>query len=315
MSSQNKVSQPQVNRARFHVLHETVYSYAYPAALSQQKLHLSPRDFDFQQCEAHTVKISPTPSETHTSIDYFGNHTTYLAITESHTALHVTAESTVCLLRRPCEELIPQSLPWETVRDGLRKIGDPTRLEPIKYLYDSPHVVLSEELATFARLSLTPGRSVLDAALDLTRRIHSEFKFDPEATDISTPLSELLRIKRGVCQDFAHFMIGCLRSLGIPCRYMSGYILTHPAPGKPRLIGADASHAWVSVYCPSIGWVDFDPTNRCMVNLEHITLGWGRDFSDVTLLQGVMLGGGEQTLKVSVTVMPENEWAQRHLNH
>jgi transglutaminase-like putative cysteine protease len=294
--------------ARFHVLHETVYAYAQPAALSQQQLHLSPRDFDFQHCEAHSIRISPTPDETHEAIDYFGNHSQYLAITQPHASLSVIAESTICLMQRPCEDLIPHSIAWETVRDSLRKVGDPTRLEPIKYLYESPHVKLSDELADYARQSFTAGTSVLAAALDLTLRIHREFKFDATATEISTPLSELLLIKRGVCQDFAHLMIGCLRSLGIPCRYMSGYILTHPAPGKPRLIGADASHAWVSVYCPSIGWVDFDPTNRCMVNLEHITLGWGRDFSDVTLLQGVMLGGGDQTLKVSVTVMPQAEW-------
>jgi transglutaminase-like putative cysteine protease len=294
--------------ARFHVLHETVYGYAYPAALSQQLLHLSPREFDFQRVEAHSVRISPTPDETHQSIDYFGNHSQYLAITSPHQSLTVTAESTVSLIERPCEALIEHSMAWEIVRDDLRSVGDPTRLEPIKYLFDSPHVLLSDALADYARLSFMPGATVLAAALDLTLRIHREFKFDATATDIATPLSELLIIKRGVCQDFAHLMIGCLRSIGIPCRYMSGYILTHPAPGKARLIGADASHAWVSVYCPSIGWVDFDPTNRCMVNLEHITLGWGRDFSDVTLLQGVMLGGGDQTLKVSVTVMPQAEW-------
>ncbi len=148
----------------------------------------------------------------------------------------------------------------------------------------------------------TPGQSVLAGAWDLTHRIHREFSFDPKATEISTPLSELLQLRRGVCQDFAHLMIGCLRTLGIPCRYVSGYILTTPAPGSPRLIGADASHAWVSVYCPSIGWVDFDPTNDCMVNLEHMTLGWGRDFSDVTPVRGVMLGGGTQQLEVKVTV-------------
>jgi transglutaminase-like putative cysteine protease len=294
--------------ARFHVLHETVYQYAHLAALSQQRLHLTPRDFDFQHCEAHSIRISPTPNETHDAIDYFGNHSRYLAITSPHTSLTVVAESTVRLTQRPCESLIPHSIAWEIVRDSLRKVGDPTRLEPIKYLYQSPHVTLSDSLAEYARQSFTPGTSVLAAALDLTLRINRDFEFDATATDISTPLAELMQIKRGVCQDFAHVMIGCLRTLGIPCRYMSGYILTHPAPGKARLIGADASHAWVSVYCPSIGWVDFDPTNRCMVNLEHITLGWGRDFSDVTLLQGVMLGGGEQTLKVSVTVMPESEW-------
>ncbi len=145
---------------------------------------------------------------------------------------------------------------------------------------------------------------MLDAALNLTQRIFDDFEFDPKATEISTPLEEVLRGRRGVCQDFAQLMIGCLRSLGLPARYVSGYILTKPPEGQPRLIGADASHAWVSVFCPGIGWIDFDPTNRCLVQREHITLGWGRDFSDVTPMRGIVLGGGDQELTVSVTVTP-----------
>jgi transglutaminase-like putative cysteine protease len=289
---------------RIHVLHETQYEYGFSVTLSQQLLHLTPRSFQFQQCESHEVRINPQPDERHEAIDFFGNHTQYLAIAEPHATLTLVAESTITLLPRPGQEIIASSVSWETVRDDLRKIGDPTRLEPIKFLFESPHVTISDDLAAYALLSFTKERSVLSAALDLTLRIHRDFTFDSQATDISTPLSELLLIRRGVCQDFAHLMIGCLRSLGIPCRYVSGYILTHPAPGTPRLIGADASHAWVSVYCPSIGWVDFDPTNKCMVNVEHVTLGWGRDFSDVTVLRGVMLGGGEQSLEVRVTVTP-----------
>jgi transglutaminase-like putative cysteine protease len=289
---------------RIHVLHETQYEYGFSVTLSQQLLHLTPRSFQFQQCESHEVRIDPQPDERHEAIDFFGNHTQYLAIAEPHATLTLVAESTITLLQRPGQEIIANSVSWETVRDDLRKIGDPTRLEPIKFLFESPHVTISDDLAAYALLSFTEERSVLSAALDLTLRIHRDFTFDSEATDISTPLSELLLIRRGVCQDFAHLMIGCLRTLGIPCRYVSGYILTHPAPGTPRLIGADASHAWVSVYCPSIGWVDFDPTNKCMVNVEHVTLGWGRDFSDVTVLRGVMLGGGEQSLEVRVTVTP-----------
>jgi transglutaminase-like putative cysteine protease len=236
------------------------------------------------------------------SQDYFGNPARYVAITAPHTQLVVAADSTVLLLPRPGRELLADSVPWEQVRDGLRKLGDPTRLEPLKYLYSSPHVTVSDELGAYARASFRPDTSVLTAAFELMQRIHADFRFDPEATSISTPLSELLLIRRGVCQDFAHLMIGCLRTLGIPCRYVSGYILTVPVPGQPRLAGADASHAWVSVYCPSIGWVDFDPTNDCMVNLEHVSLGWGRDFSDVTPLRGVVLGGGAHTPAVSVTV-------------
>ncbi len=301
MHAQNKPA------ARFHVLHETRYRYAHPVSLSQQLLHLQPRSFQFQSCEAHAVVMEPGPDESQDALDYFGNHVRYLSIVGYHDSLRIVAESTVNLRPRPGEELLAGSIAWEQVRDGLRKVGDPTRLEPVRYLYESPHVTLSDEIAGYARKSFLPGRAVLASAHDLMLRIHREFEFDPHATDISTPLSTLMRIRRGVCQDFAHLMIACLRSLGIPCRYVSGYIMTVPAPGRPRLVGADASHAWVSVYCPSIGWVDFDPTNRCMVNLEHVTLGWGRDFSDVTLLRGVMLGGGAQTLEVSVTVTPLDE--------
>jgi transglutaminase-like putative cysteine protease len=171
-------------------------------------------------------------------------------------------------------------------------------------MYASPHVICSPDLEQFARISYTPGRPQLDAALDLTQRIFDEFEFDETATEISTPLEEVLKGRRGVCQDFAQLMIGCLRSLGLPARYVSGYILTHPPAGQPRLVGADASHAWASVFCPGPGWIDFDPTNRCLVQHEHITLGWGRDFSDVTPMRGVVLGGGEQDLEVRVTVTP-----------
>ncbi len=289
--------------ARFHVTHETRYEYASAVALSQQLLHLSPRNFQFQQCLSHRLEIEPETSERHENVDFFGNRTEYLVISDPHDRLLVSAESELSLQARPGLELIADSVSWERVRDGLRRIGDATRLEPIKFLYESPHVALGKNLIDYAHPSFSEGQTVLAGAWDLVQRIHREFTFDPKATEISTPLSELMKIRRGVCQDFAHLMIGCLRSLGIPCRYVSGYILTVPAPGKERLIGADASHAWVSVYCPSIGWVDFDPTNACMVNLEHLTLGWGRDFSDVTPVRGVMLGGGgAQQLEVSVTV-------------
>jgi transglutaminase-like putative cysteine protease len=291
-----------MSNVRFHVLHETRYEYAATVALSQKLMHLTPRSFQFQHCESHTMSLNPADSERRMGIDYFGNHTNYCVVSEPHQNLLVRAESTITLQSRPGQELIANSVPWEHARDGIHLQENPTRLEIIKYLYTSTHINYSEELAAYARESFRPGRSVLESAFDLTRRIYSEFSFDPEATDISTPLSELLKIKRGVCQDFAHLMIGCLRAIGLSCRYVSGYILTRPAPGKPRLIGADASHAWVSVYCPSIGWVDFDPTNCCIVNMEHVTLGWGRDFDDVSIIRGVMLGGGAQTLNVNVTM-------------
>jgi transglutaminase-like putative cysteine protease len=294
---------------QYHVLHETRYDYAQVVSLSQQLLHLEPREFLYQQRLSHSIHISPLPNERIDSKDYFGNYVQYAAITTAHDSLVVTAESQLLLHPRPGVELLEGSMPWQLAQTSLRETGirgaHPLRSEANKYLFESAFVSFSPELAAYAEPSFANNTTVLAAALDLTHRIYGDFKFDSKATDISTPIQDLLKIKRGVCQDFAHLMIGCLRTKGIACRYMSGYILTHPAPGKPRLVGADASHAWVSVYCPNTGWVDFDPTNRCMVNVEHLTIGWGRDFGDVSLVRGVMLGGGEQTLKVSVTVTPQ----------
>ena len=290
--------------ARYRVLHETRYKYQSKVTLSQQYLHLTPRIFDYQDTEAHRIQIEPAINEGFEAIDYFGNHSRHVALTLPHDHLLVHAESTVALRARPGLAQIAGSPPWEGVRDTMATDKRPATLEACRYLYASPHVAWFHELEAYARLSFTPGRPVLDAAFDLTRRIFGDFEFDSAATDISTPLDQVLRGRRGVCQDFAQLMIGCLRSIGLPARYISGYILTHPPAGQPRLIGADASHAWVSVFCPYLGWIDFDPTNRSLVQHEHITLGWGRDFSDVTPMRGIVLGGGQQTLEVRVTVTP-----------
>ena len=290
--------------ARYRVLHETRYHYQSKVSLSQQYLHLTPREFAWQATEAHAIVIDPATNEATEGVDFFGNHTRHIALTLPHDHLVVHAESTVALRSRPELGAIAGSAPWEQVRALMSADTGAATLEAARYLYASPKVAWFAELEAYARASFTPGRPQLDAALDLTRRIHADFEFDPRATDISTPLEQVLRGRRGVCQDFAQLMIGCLRSLGLPARYISGYILTHPPPGKPRLVGADASHAWVSVYCPLLGWVDFDPTNRQLVQHEHITLGWGRDFSDVTPMRGIVLGGGQQQLEVRVTVTP-----------
>ena len=288
---------------KYDVLHETVYGYESPVVLSQQLLHLTPRVLDFQTLLGHRIEVDPVPAETSTRGDYFGNPVTQILLAAPHGRLCVSAESQV--------EVAPRSVPedgdaWEEVRDGLRRPGAP--LDPVQFMFESPHVELSRELAAYAEPSFPRGRKLLAAALDLTRRIHADFTFDPKATSVSTPLKEVLARRRGVCQDFAHFMTGCLRVLGIPARYMSGYIRTTPPPGQPRLVGADASHAWVSVYCGvggrNAGWVDLDPTNNVVVGDGHVTLAWGRDFSDVTPMRGVILGGGEQDLEVRVTVTP-----------
>ena len=295
---------------RYRVLHTTSYRYGAPVALSRQLLHLTPRDLATQRLLEHRLKVEPEPDESSSAHDYFGNAITHLVLSAAHQSLSLAAASTVEVWPRNSAALIAGSPAWEQVAAGLR---DPlahtwpgpaaeTNLEPARYLFDSPHVECSADLLNYAAPSFIAKRPLLEAVLDLNHRVHEDFEFDPIATVISTPLAEVLVKRRGVCQDFAHLMIGCLRTVGLSARYVSGYLLTTPPPGHARLVGADASHAWVSVYCPNAGWVDCDPTNDRLVDDEHITLGWGRDFSDVTPTRGVILGGGEQELAVHVTV-------------
>jgi len=288
------------SRVLYHVLHETRHEYQRGVTLSQQMLHMTPRSFRHQEVISHQIDVTPAPQYWTEHMDFFGNVCRGFTLGTPHRALVVRGSATVALLRRPDASHLSDSPAWESSAARLQDVLQAQ--EPLKYLYASPHVMCSAELAQYAKPSFAAGRPLLEAAYDLTQRIYEEFEFDNEATTISTPLHAVLLGRRGVCQDFAHLMIGCLRSLGLSARYVSGYILTSPPPGKPRLIGADASHAWVSVYCSKAGWVDFDPTNRRLVQAEHITLGWGRDFSDVTPMRGTVLGGGEQHLDVSVTV-------------
>jgi len=264
---------------------ETHYKYSSPVPLSHQLLHLTPRELPWQQPAAHRLTVNPQPAETEERDDYFGNRTVRLLLATPHDELLVRAESEV------------------TVQP--RSQAGSVAGEPAEFLYESPHVETWRELTDYAAKSAMQGRPPLEVATDLMRRIHKDFKFDRTATSVSTPLRQVMKQRSGVCQDFAHLMTGGLRALGIPARYVSGYILTTPPPGKPRLIGADASHAWISVYCGAAGWVDLDPTNNMLVGEQHITLAWGRDFSDVTPMRGVILGGGEQELTVRVTVTPQ----------
>jgi transglutaminase-like putative cysteine protease len=299
---------------RLHIVHETHYLYSSPVLLSQQLLHLTPRALPWQTCEAHRIGVEPTAGEIAEREDYYGNHTLHLLLAVPHVSLTVRAESEVTVKPRAQIALGAPRLSWEAVRARLRALDLPPLVEPAEFLYESPHVERSRDLADYCMKSFTSRRGMLEAAADLTRRIHRDFKFDRTATSVSTPLRQVLKERRGVCQDFAHLMIGCLRSIGLAARYVSGYILTAPPPGRPRLIGADASHAWASVWCGRSGgedggWVDFDPTNNCMVDDAHVTLGWGRDFADVTPMRGVILGGGTQELAVRVTVTPKIEAA------
>jgi transglutaminase-like putative cysteine protease len=275
--------------------------------LSHQQLHLTPRSLDYQPVESHEILLKPAPAQRCDFVDAFGNPVTDIAIETAHSTLKIIARGKLTVTERPTVD--PQLTPaWEKVRDALAYRAawhpEPAILDATQFLFESPYARVKRSLAHYASDCFTPGRPILTAASALMSKIHGEFKFDPSATNVTTPVMTFFEQKRGVCQDFTHLMISCLRSTGLAARYVSGYLLTRPAPGKPRRVGADASHAWVAVFIPGSGWVDLDPTNNLLPSLEHITIGWGRDFADVTPLRGVISGGGEQTLEVKVTVEP-----------
>ncbi len=296
---------------RYHVLHETRYEYGSAVSLSQQQLHLAPRVLDWQQVEAQSIDIEPEPTWRRDGQDAFGNPVTWVAFHVPHEALFIRSAMNIAV--RPHLPVdLDQSLPWEQVHDRLAYNAQaplPEDLAAMRFLFESAHVRIKHELADYAADCFPPGTPVLIGAQALMAKIFREFKFDPEATTVSTPIMEVLENKRGVCQDFAHLMIACLRALGLAARYVSGYLLTRPPPGKPRLIGADASHAWVSVYAPGFAsdWVDFDPTNNLLPDTEHITIAIGRDFADISPLRGIILGGGSTEPEVEVTVTPLDE--------
>lgn len=286
---------------KYRVSHTTKYSYTHPVALSHNQVHLVPRDTPWQRCTISRQQIHPTPNVVRSYHDYFGNAAGYFMIEHAHRELIVASESIV-ELQTPEWPTPAETPPWETVRDALRTPKNDASLDARLFVFESPLVKLEPAVREFAAESFTPGRPILAAALELTTRIYREFRYDPAATAISTPTLEVLRLKRGVCQDFAHLQIAGLRALGLAARYVSGYLLTDPPPGKPKLIGADASHAWLSIWSPDAGWIDLDPTNGCLPSDRHVTIGWGRDYSDVSPVRGIVLGGGNHSMLVSVDV-------------
>lgn len=289
---------------RFEITHSTTYSYLQPVAQSQHLLHLQPRQTPLQTLIHHSLLIDPAPVRRSEIIDYYGNVAVLLRIEDSHLSFGVHARSTVDVTPSSPPNL-ELTAPWEGVASLGRDLGFPGQgFDPavLQFTCPSRQTPVSREIADFAKTSFPKGRPILAGAMDLTTRIFREFTFDPAATDISTPIARVLALKRGVCQDFAHLELAALRALGIPARYVSGYLLTHPPVGQAKLKGTDASHAWLSVWAPETGWVDFDPTNGIIASAEHITVAYGRDYDDISPISGVLLGGGNQTITVSVDV-------------
>jgi transglutaminase-like putative cysteine protease len=278
--------------------HTTRYLYSDVVSTCHSEAHLTPRPCPGQTVLDHELIIDPAPDYSADRTDYFGNPVTMFSISQSHRELTITSRSVVDLAPASPPRL-QVSPPWEEVREQVRRRVSPDDFEASQFVFESPLVTLGETFASYAVPSFEAGRPILDAANDLSRRIFEEFQYDKRATTISTPIDEVLETRHGVCQDFAHLMIACLRSLNLPARYVSGYLRS-----DAHLAGAEASHAWVSVWCPLLGWQGFDPTNNTMPGGRHVTLAWGRDYWDVTPVKGVALGGGEQVISVSVDVSP-----------
>jgi len=285
----------------YRVIHRTVYDYAEAVTVSHHAARLRPRLTGVQEREDFSLRILPEPAVQTMRTDYFGNRVCYFSIQQIHNRLEVTATSVVSV-RAGTAPVVASSPAWSTVLELFRDPVSPEVVEPYQFCFNSPLLRATPELAAYARESFTSETPLLVGAEDLNRRIHADFKYDPVATTVATPLEEVIANRRGVCQDFAHLGIACLRSLGLAARYVSGYVRTQSPAGRQRLVGSDASHAWFSVFCPSVGWIEFDPTNNLLPGEDHITVAYGRDFSDVSPVSGILVGGGSHDVKVGVDV-------------
>jgi transglutaminase-like putative cysteine protease len=305
---------------KYRITHTTRYHYSQPVGFCQNEARLQPRNFWRQQCLSSRFEISPEPVDFQKRIDYFGNHVAYFTIQQTHTQFIVTAISETILFPQQQTFDLFNQISWEKARNHLQEMPLQVQsqsqqsqsqmqdqsldaLDARQYVLDSPMIITNHELGCYARSSFLPDRPLVEVVSDLMQRIYNDFTYDPSFTTIATPLSDVLKHRRGVCQDFAHLAIACLRAYGIAARYVSGYVETRPEPGMQRITGADASHAWFSVYIPGTGWLDFDPTNNTVPLDQHITLAWGRDYADVTPLKGIAFGGGQHTLSVAVDVL------------
>ena len=288
---------------RFRVRHRTTYEYTEPVQLSHHAAHLRPREVDGQHITRVAVTIRPEPAVLHDDgQDYFGNPTTFFTIQSPHSTLEIESFFLVDTSQQPP---LPQlAVPaWDSVRLDTWPGGRGLDESVMDYVFASPQVPVLAEAAEYAAPSFPPGRPLTDALMDLTRRIHEDFAFDPEATSVGTPLLTVFAERKGVCQDFAHVGIACARAMGLAARYVSGYIRTIAPEGREKLVGADASHAWLSVFQPGWGWLDLDPTNNMVAGQDHIVVAWGRDYDDVSPVRGVVLGGGDHQVHVAVDVV------------
>jgi transglutaminase-like putative cysteine protease len=287
----------------FEISHRTVYRYSAPVSHSDHLLHLKPRPYGRQTVLRHNLLMDPAPASQTDFTDDFGNPVSIITIEQDHTKLEIHSRAQVDV-EAPYDFDPRRTASWNDVAAQLRANLGAETFDAVLYSCPSRYIRPSREIHRFARPSFPDGRPLLEAVVDLTARIYNGFTYTSGATDVATPVEEVLRSKRGVCQDFAHIQIACLRTLGLAARYVSGYLLTRPPEGQPKLVGADASHAWISVWAPETGWVDFDPTNNLTPKEEHIALAFGRDFQDVSPVSGVLLGGGEHEVEVAVDVAP-----------
>jgi len=287
----------------YFVRHRTTYRYLQDVSYSCHLAHLRPRETTNQHVFVSEVTLNPTPSSRAKRPDYFGNECEWFTLDQPHALLEVLAESRVRVGPHPPRD-VRLSETHETVRGRLEEASDAEARNAVQFIFDSPLTAFSSDVAAYAVKSFPPGQKLLVGALDLMNRIHEEFRYDTTVTDATTPVDRVFEMRAGVCQDLAHVGIAAMRSLGLPARYVSGYLLTQPPPGMTRMLGADASHAWFSVWAPPLGWIDLDPTNDVVVGEGHVTAGYGRDYADVAPLNGIILGGHDHVIEVGVDVIP-----------
>jgi transglutaminase-like putative cysteine protease len=295
-----------MNEATLSVRHVTEYRYSARVELGHHIAHLTPRGDAHQSVDQCELAIDPPPNDLRSGSDAFGNTRSYFSIFSPHDRLRVEARSRLSVADRYAH-LDPTASPdWQAVRDRLQYRAGEAYVPASEFVFASPFIPRDRQFARYALASFTGGRPLVQAAIDLMHRVHTDFRYRPASTEISTPVLQAFRARTGVCQDFSHVMIGCLRSIGLSARYVSGYLVTAAEPRQPRPIGADASHAWISVYCPVLGWVDLDATNDVVPRERHVTVALGRDYGDVAPLRGVIRGGAshELTVAVQVTSLP-----------